>query len=40
LQQLEARAYIGEQDLEYLELVENSDEAAAILLESYRLECG
>jgi len=40
LQQLEAKAYIGEQDLKYLELVEDSDEAAAILLQSYRHECG
>jgi uncharacterized protein (TIGR00730 family) len=40
LQQLDAGAYIGEQDLEYLEIVENSDQAAAILLDSYRRDCG
>lgn len=40
LQQLQANAYIGTEDIEYLELVENSDQAAAILLESYRRECG
>jgi uncharacterized protein (TIGR00730 family) len=40
LQQLDAGAYIGEQDLEYLEIVENSDQAAAILLDSYRRDYG
>jgi uncharacterized protein (TIGR00730 family) len=40
LQQLDAGAYIGEQDLEYLEIVENSDQAAAILLDSYSRDCG
>jgi predicted Rossmann-fold nucleotide-binding protein len=39
VEQPKANAFIGEDDLEYLQIVDDSDAAAAILLDYYRREC-
>lgn len=39
VQQVESPGYIGDTDLEYLEIVDDSDAAAAILLRYYRDDC-
>lgn len=39
VQQVESQGYIGEADLEYLDIVEDADAAAAILLRYYRGDC-
>ena len=39
LERVKAGAYVGENDLDYLEIVDDADAAAAIFLDYYRRDC-